>query len=87
MSAEQNELLRHAVREFLAVRFPTAHTPRAILRTVAREVDFPVSETDVIAASEFLAGLNQANKHPDALGSTIYYSATPEGVLAHERGS
>jgi len=86
MTPEQAEQLRHATREFLAVRFPTAHAPRAILRTVAREVDFPVTESDVITACQFLAGLSEAKFERDPLGATNYWSATSAGVLAHERG-
>lgn len=85
LTQPQAEALRHAVREFLAVRFPTAHPPRAIRRTVANEVDFSVGEEDVITAAEFLLGLGQARKESDPLGSTVYYCATAAGVLAQER--
>lgn len=86
MNAEQNELLRHAIREALVIRHPTAHAARAIRRAIANEVDFQLNEADVINVCEFLVGLGQLQKEPDPLGSTIYYSATPAGVLAHERG-
>lgn len=86
MSPQQKEDLRHAVLEFLTARHPTAHTPRAIRRHVAKEVDSDPSEADVEGTALFLVQLGHAQTVPDPLGSTKYFSATPAGVLARERG-
>ena len=84
---EQNEILRKAVLEHLATRHPTAHTAPAIRRRLEREVDFEPFLADVEAALKFLAGMTPplAKSEPDSVGSTAYWSATSEGVLAWER--
>lgn len=86
MTPEQKENLRHAVLEVVALRHPAALPTRAIRRHVAVEVGFTVSEEDVAGAAEFHVGLGNFKVEPDPLGSTKYYTATPAGVLASERG-
>lgn len=86
MTHEEKEILRHALLEVLAVRFPTAHNTRAIRRMVAREVAFPVAEEDVQRELMMLVGLKHASVTPDPLGSTQHFAATPDGVIANERG-
>lgn len=85
MTPEQNETLRHAVLEMVALRHPTAQPGRAIRRVVAREVDFALDDEAVRAAAEFHVGLGNFSSEIDPLGSTKYYQATPAGVLAYER--
>lgn len=86
MNAQEKELLRHVVLEILAVRHPAALPVRAIRRQAARELDFEVAEGDVIGQCAFLVGMKFARASADPLGSTNYYAATSEGVLAWERG-
>lgn len=86
MTPEAKEDLRHAVLDVVALRHPAALTLRAIGRAVARELAGPLADEDVLAAAEFHVGLGHFKVEPDPLGSTKYYTATPAGVLAQERG-
>ena len=83
---EQNELLRHAVLEVLAVRHPSAITTAAVRRRISIELDFEAALEDVEAALEFLRGIKLVGMEQDDLGSTKYWAATSEGVLKYERG-
>lgn len=86
MTPEQNEDLRHAVLEIVASRHPTALPVRAIRRHAANEVGFQIDDAATMAAAEFHVGLGNFTVAPDPLGSSKYYTATPQGVLAFERG-
>lgn len=86
LNNSQKEDLRHAVLEVVVVRFPTALPVRAIRRHVAKEVGFAVDDDVVQAAAEFHVGLGNFTGANDPLGSSKYYTATPTGVLAFERG-
>ena len=85
MSDEDKQDLRHAVRDVVAVRHPSALTARAIRRSVLNEVVFPVTELDVEAAAELLVSDGQLSVERDPLGITKFYKATVAGVLAYER--
>lgn len=89
LTAEQMQILRHAVRRYLAERSVTALMPAAICRMMqARQyVDFPITVEDVQAACTFLCRLApaQATEIPDSLGGSRAYQITSEGVLSHER--
>lgn len=88
LSQPQREDLRYAVREQLVAAATVALNADMILRRVARArvVDFPIEPTDIAAALSFLVSLGQISSAPDELGSTPYYQATAQGILAHERG-
>lgn len=85
ITALQKEDLRHAVLEFLAVRFPAAHGLAAVRRRIERELDFKFEDDDLTAALEFLREKGLAKFVFDDLGSTRWWSATAEGVQAYER--
>jgi hypothetical protein len=89
LSAEQSEYLRHAVLTYLAARFPLRFSAQAIATHLHNRqlVDFPVTDADVAASAELLCGVAPAlvSREHDPLGSTIYYGATSDGVLAWER--
>ena len=89
MNAQQNEELRHAALEVLAVRHPTAHPLHAVRRRIDKDhlIDFRYDDDALNAALHFLAGLDLVVVNLDELGSTGHFSATPRGVLAHERGT
>lgn len=86
LNPEQNEELRRAAREYLAIRHPAALPVRAIRRGLAHELDFQIEEPAITSALEFLKGLGHTASQFDELGSTVYWAATTEGVRAYERG-
>lgn len=79
-------MLRHVVRELLAIRHPAALGLPAIRRLAAREVDFKIEDAALLSALGILEGLNppQVKVERDALGPSQYYAATSAGVLAQE---
>ncbi len=89
MTAQQNEALRKAVLHCLAIRSPTALPMSAIRSRLVgdREVDFQFGTDDLSAALNFLRGLGYVRFTHDDLGSTSYWLATAEGILADERGT
>jgi hypothetical protein len=86
MDAQEKEDLRHAILKVVADRHPAALPVRAISRHAAREVGFAFRDEDAEAQCLFLVGMHLLAQAPDPLGSTKYFSATPQGVLARERG-
>mgnify|MGYP007100081546 CR=1 FL=1 len=85
ISKEQAEELRHAVLAYLAARHPAALPPRAILRTVEKDVGFRFDYEALHSALEFLRGDGLAALTMDPLGSTPYWSSTTAGVRTWER--
>jgi hypothetical protein len=81
------ESLRHAVREVLATRPGAALDAAGIARRVRKDalVDFPFDDGDLLAALDFLRGLDQAQWAHDGLGATKYWQITSAGTLAFER--
>ena len=77
--------LRRSIRAHLAERPRIAQSAATTHRHVAREFKATLSDTeDAIAV---LVALKQLSKDHDPLGgSTLYYQATADGILAHERG-
>ncbi len=86
MNAEQTEDLRHVAARCLADRYPAALSIRQISRAIAKESEVKFEEDDLRGALELLCDLKFCDKKNDALGSTIYWRATPELVLKCERG-
>lgn len=88
MTPQQKEDLRHVVLEILVIREGTALTAHRICRIAANEVDFEPTDEDVVIVLKFLNALDPklVAMESDPLGSTIYWQATPAGVLAQERG-
>jgi len=89
LNPREMEELRHAVLRYLAMRFPLAFGADAIALHLRhrQEVDFTFTDADAGQACAMLAGLSPAltRADHDRLGSTLYYQATSEGVLAWER--
>ena len=86
MNAQENEELRHATLEFLAARHPAAYAAAAVQRRVSLEIGAKVEARDVEGALAFLEGKGYARHVTDGLGATKHWLATPEGILAVERG-
>ena len=85
MSIERKEEARHACLAFLAERPAVSFSAEAVRRGINREGgDFNLQETR--EALELLTGLGLVTAVPDQLGATLYYQATANGVLQHERG-
>lgn len=84
-----NEELRHAVLEVIALRFPTALPVKSIGRRVRDDamVDFAFTDEETAAALEFLKGEQLADFTEDSLGSSRAWRATSAGVKRYERGS
>lgn len=87
-TAPINEELRRAVREVLATR-PNVALPLAGIRRrieTGRMVDGAFTDDGLRAALIFWLGVNQIKQSYDTAGSTEYFQATTEGILAFERG-
>lgn len=85
LSQERKEECRRRVREYLANRSVLAFRAETIRTALAREFNFGLDE--IKAALAFLASAKQAEIERDSLGATPFYTATAEGILAHERGA
>lgn len=85
--AEQNEQLRHAALEVLALRYPTALPLDRVRRRIHADglVEFGYSDDELAAALDFLREEKLLEFNPDPLGSTRYWKATSEGVKRFER--
>lgn len=82
----RNEECRHAVLSYLVARQPLRYNVDAVARGIKREGgDWTVQET--AAALQFLTDSGHLYSSPDGLGSSLYYRASPQGILAVERGS
>lgn len=89
MEKTQKEDLRHAVREFLAIRSKCAFTAVQIKAMMDRHptLDFSTQTADIEEACVFLTRLEQARElTPDDLTSTSAWQITAAGVQAHGRG-
>lgn len=85
LTNEQKQDLRHVTMAALAIRAPAALSVRQLHRAVKKDLDFLFEENDVTAALEILKGFKLVESTPDEFGSTLYWRATSEGVLKHER--
>lgn len=87
LTPEQRQELRYSVRAYMGERFPAAMTARQIRHAVRRELDFAITEADVTAALEFMAGLipPQTVRNESTLGAMDAWQATSRGVQAWER--
>jgi len=89
LTPQNAEALRKAVLHCLAIRTPTA-LPMAAIRSRLvgdREVDFQFGTDHLSAALEFLRSKKYVSFALDDLGSTGYWLATADGILADERGT
>ncbi len=76
---------RRAVRAHLAERPSVAQSAVTVHRHVGRE--FPVTLQETTAALDVLVTFGHLKSTKDPLGGRlIYYQATADGILAHERG-
>lgn len=86
---QQRELVRRAFLAFIAERQPLTHDAATIARRInaQRDFDFTVSIEQAEDAGQFLAGTIPplATAKPTRFGATLYYQATSDGVVAHER--
>ena len=87
-TAAQKEELRREALTILATRNGTALVADGIRRRMvtSQAFDFPIDNDDVTEALHFLAGKGYVASHHDGLGSSLYWQATSDGVLYHERG-
>ena len=84
----QREEIRIALLGFLATRAPLAFEASAIATIMRRrgpQFDFPLDETDVLAACEFLKSAGFVQDTHSALGNSRHFSATAAGILESER--
>lgn len=79
-----HEHARREVRAYLANRPGLALAPDAVTRGLRHSGAFDLATVN--AALSFLVDLRQVDEIADSLGSSKYYRATAEGILAHERG-
>lgn len=85
MVNQDKEILRHAVLECLTSRHPVPLTAAGVWRRVRTEMTCPVGTDDVQGALEVLKGLGLVEETVDALGTSVWWRATSQGVLAVER--
>ena len=86
MNAEQKENLRHAALEVLASRHPAAWSAIAISRELKKLLGDTPPDDELKSALAFLVDARLLTIVRDELGSTTYFAATKDGVLAVERG-
>lgn len=77
------EQARYAVRRHLYARPAVSQSADTLAHMLYGEQRLSVEE--VRNAAEFLAALGHLKRTVAALGSSIYYKITPQGILAHER--
>lgn len=82
-----NEELRHAALDVLALRHPVALDIAGIRRRIiqGRLVDHDFTDADLLSALDTLSGLGYSEFVTDELGSTNYWKATAAGKLFYER--
>ena len=85
--ADRAELLRHAALECLAARHPVALPLGGIRRRIATMLDWTPTDPDLVSALALLVDKGLAKSEPDTLGSSVWYSATADGLLRIERGN
>lgn len=88
LSIAQQEDLRKACLEFLALRYPNSYTADAIARMLARRqvVDFPVGAEDITAAVTWLKEDGfAAQEEEDGISVIPAWKATAKGVARHQR--
>lgn len=85
MDLENIAQFRREVRAHFCERPSVALDPGTILRRLRRT--WTIQPVDAVEACEFLLGLGHLKLVEDELGGAVkYYQATPEGIIAHERG-
>jgi hypothetical protein len=84
---EEVEMLRKQVLEYLAGRHPLEWTQKQIAQGIKMRgmVDFDFGADDLKSALEVLIGKKMVVGKTEELGSTIYYSATADGLIEWER--
>jgi hypothetical protein len=88
LTIAQQEDLRKACLEFLALRYPNAYVADAIARMLARRqvVDFPVGAADVMAALTWLAEEGFAKTtEDDGICVIPAWQSTARGAAKHQR--
>lgn len=84
-SAARNEELRSDVLAFLAVRQATSHKADTIRRRLNQDGQASYEPYELDSALTFLESLGYARFTRSPMGASIYWQATAEGTLAHER--
>lgn len=87
LSGKEKEQLRSAIIAFLAQHHPYDFDASALQTHLLalRVITTPCSEDHISSALAFLEGLGFARRNESALGSTVRYVATSEGMRFHER--
>ena len=89
LTKTQKEDLRHAVREFLALRVKLAFNVEQMHKMMARHptLDFAPEVADIEEAAVYLYRLGQVRElSADDLSSVSAWQITVAGSQAHERG-
>jgi hypothetical protein len=89
LTNKQFEELNHAALEAIAAAFPAA-LPLASVRRRIKDlvvIDFDYEDRDLVSSIAFLGGLRLVKETTDGFGTSKFYAATSEGVLAQRRGS
>lgn len=83
------EILRKALLRYLVFFHPAAFEPDVLRRCIRERgyIDFLPDLPEVQSALEVLAGLSLAEQVSTriALGASLYYRATAQGVIEQER--
>jgi hypothetical protein len=81
------EIIRHSVRQALALRPGVALTVEQVTVRLMRDglVDTTPETNEVKAALILLEGLGHVRKEHDELGATEYWQITSPGIIAYER--
>jgi len=87
LNPKEKETLRHVLLEYLVERIRFFFDAAAIARALPRRgyVDFNIDEACVRDALDLLAEKGLVKSKDDELGSTKFFRATADGVLAEER--
>ncbi len=81
---KKKELLRDEVMAYLAERHPLKFDEGQLYRQVAAKL-YATME-NLRGAIAFRVGLGHVVETVHGSGATRYYAASPDGILAHERG-
>jgi hypothetical protein len=86
LDQERRDDCRREVLAFLSARQAVAHHPQSVRRGVNRGHEFDFTLAEIEAALAFRVSADHVRVVYPEGGSTSYYQATSNGVLAYERG-
>jgi hypothetical protein len=86
LSPQDKELLRHLALKLLAVRHPNALSEPGLTARLRHEASIEVDPDSLRSALAILRDKGLAESAQDELGSSTWWRATAQGLLAIERG-